>query len=168
MKKEMNKTMNQKMKIPSMREIRKLKNLKIFTSISQDLAKHKIMRPPLASHCKFCNHCVKKFDHHCSYVNNCIGERNKYNFAMMTHTQMIITIYYFWILLIYNLYALNTFGIHGFEKGLMVALYCFMVMMMGCSILSKPLICFTVPIFLYYSYRWYQYFKIHSTTDLSI
>lgn len=49
----------------------------------------KIMRPPKASHCSSCNHCVKGFDHHCVFLANCIGSRNRSNFL--------------WVLLLVNI-----------------------------------------------------------------
>ena len=42
----------------------------------------KITRPPLASHCNFCDACVIKFDHHCTVINQCIGARNRRPFLI--------------------------------------------------------------------------------------
>lgn len=36
----------------------------------------KIIRPLGTSHCRICNCCIERYDHHCPWVGNCIGKNN--------------------------------------------------------------------------------------------
>lgn len=49
-----------------------------------------IVRPPRASHCRDCDHCVMRFDHHCPFVNNCIGQRNYHCFIGFTTATVLL------------------------------------------------------------------------------
>ena len=52
-----------------------------------------IWRPPRSKHCRFCDACVIKFDHHCPWLGTCIGIRNYKYFVIFLILLTIYSIY---------------------------------------------------------------------------
>jgi hypothetical protein len=53
----------------------------------------KIARPARAKHCRICDKCVARFDHHCGWMNNCIGEKNTRYFVAFLVWHFLICLY---------------------------------------------------------------------------
>lgn len=45
--------------------------------------------PYRAKHCRECNRCVRKFDHHCFWIGGCVGELNHRSFYGFIFLQML-------------------------------------------------------------------------------
>lgn len=50
-------------------------------------------RPPRAHHCRICQRCIRRMDHHCPWINNCVGERNQKYFIQFLLYVGLLSLY---------------------------------------------------------------------------
>nr|CAB3500726.1 unnamed protein product [Digitaria exilis] len=61
--------------------------------VEKECSTCKITRPARAKHCRICDKCVARFDHHCGWMNNCIGEKNTRYFVAFLVWHFLICVY---------------------------------------------------------------------------
>ena len=61
-----------------------------------------IYKPPRTSHCRVCDNCCQRFDHHCLWLGTCVGKRNYKYFYLLVVFISINTV----VEVIYNIYIL--------------------------------------------------------------
>lgn len=64
-----------------------------------------VWKPPRAHHCRRCNRCVFRMDHHCLWIDNCVGYRNQKSFILFLLYAAILSVLTFMCLLysfVYN------------------------------------------------------------------
>ncbi|KYO23247.1 putative palmitoyltransferase ZDHHC12 [Alligator mississippiensis] len=52
-----------------------------------------VKQPMRARHCRVCQHCVRRFDHHCPWIENCVGEKNHPLFVAYLAVQLVVLLW---------------------------------------------------------------------------
>ena len=112
-----------------------------------------VYRPPKASHCRYCDSCVMKFDHHCFWIGNCVGKSNYHDFFIFLSSIIIFLFFKFVISIITGIYLV-------LNKSKKIAMINnFYLHLIFCIIIFIYSIVFFVFVFMLYKYHIKLIFK---------
>ena len=50
-------------------------------------------------HCKYCNVCIEKCDHHCIWIGKCVGKKNMFYFQLFITNVILVYVYIIFIVI---------------------------------------------------------------------
>ena len=59
-----------------------------------EYCKFYVRKSAYASHCKYCQICIEKIDHHCGWTGHCIGKNNKITFYIFSFSLLFLILYF--------------------------------------------------------------------------
>lgn len=112
-----------------------------------------VYRPPKTSHCKFCDSCVEKFDHHCFWIGNCVGKNNYSDFFNFLIGLLIFDFLKFIISIITGVYLF----VKKNKKSILINSLYFHII--SCGVILVYSIIFAVFLLILYKYHLQLIFK---------
>ena len=65
----------------------------LFNSEKTECKKCKFAKINRSKHCRVCDKCIEKFDHHCIWINNCVGVKNMKYFLYFIFSHWVLVTY---------------------------------------------------------------------------
>ena len=65
----------------------------LFNSEKPECKKCNFPKINRSKHCRVCNKCIEKFDHHCIWINNCVGAKNFKSFLYFIFIHWVLVTY---------------------------------------------------------------------------